>query len=105
MGEGNDGAFFEESRPGYSENKDFTTLCAWKKARQLRRSIYGKGIPRLPAEEKYALNPQMSKAAVNGTNNIAEGYGTIPLQGSYPFLLNRKRTHLRIEGRSDHVFG
>jgi four helix bundle protein len=43
-------------------------------ARQFRRNV-SKLIKQLPAEERYCLDPQMRKAIVSVTNNIAEGHG------------------------------
>ncbi len=44
------------------------------KAREYRKKIY-KVVKSLPVEEKFVLNPQMRKAALSITNNIAEGHG------------------------------
>jgi len=46
----------------------------YKLARVFRKNIY-KLIKRLPTEERYALDPQMRKAIISVTNNIAEGHG------------------------------
>lgn len=59
----------------YNSNRDFITLVAWQKARELKLFLYTKVIPLLPAEEKYNLNVQIRKVGVSGTANIAEGYG------------------------------
>lgn len=62
-------------RLGYNENKDFTSLDAWKKARLVKLFFYNEVIPLLPAEEKYNLNIQIRKSGVSITANISEGYG------------------------------
>jgi len=59
----------------YNPHKDFTTLEAWKKARELKLFLYHEVIPALPVEERYNLNLQIRKVGVSGTANIAEGYG------------------------------
>ena len=46
----------------------------YKLAREFRKKIYAL-IKKLPAEEKYCLAPQMRKAAISISNNIAEGHG------------------------------
>ena len=43
-------------------------------ARKFRQNVY-KLVKKLPPEEKYCLDPQMRKAIVSVTNNIAEGHG------------------------------
>lgn len=43
-------------------------------AREFRKNVYML-IKQLPREERYALDPQMRRAAVSVTNNIAEGHG------------------------------
>jgi four helix bundle protein len=50
---------------------DFALYC---QAREFRKSVY-RQIRRLPYEEKYALDPQMRRAAISVSNNIAEGHG------------------------------
>ena len=59
----------------YEPEKEFTTLDAWKNARELKLFLYSEVIPRLPDEEKFNLNVQIRKVGVSGTANIAEGYG------------------------------
>ncbi|NUO78546.1 four helix bundle protein [candidate division KSB1 bacterium] len=56
-------------------DRDFTSLEAWQKAREVKLFFYQKVLPKLPSEEKFNLNIQIRKAAVSGTANIAEGYG------------------------------
>jgi four helix bundle protein len=46
----------------------------YRLARAFRVKVY-QLIRQLSAEEKYALAPQMRRAAVSITNNIAEGHG------------------------------
>ena len=60
---------------GYNRDKDFTTLKAWKNAREVKLFFYKKVIPVLPASEKYNLDTQIRKASISTTANIAEGYG------------------------------
>ena len=43
-------------------------------ARKYRQKVY-KLIKKLPSAEKYSLDPQMRKAIISVTNNIAEGHG------------------------------
>lgn len=46
----------------------------YRAARQFRCGIYDL-VRRLPSSEKFCLDPQMRRAAVSVTNNIAEGHG------------------------------
>ena len=59
----------------YDDNRDFTTLEAWKKCCELKLFFYIKILPLLPKEEKYNLDNQIRRASVSTTANIAEGYG------------------------------
>ena len=64
-----------KSYASYDPKKDFTTLEAWKKARDLKLFFYREIIPVLPTEERFNLNVQIRRASVSGTANISEGYG------------------------------
>lgn len=65
----------EHKEVDYNSFKDFTTLEAWKKSRELKLFFYRVIIPILPAEEKFNLGVQMRRASVSVTANISEGYG------------------------------
>ncbi len=52
----------------------FTDLNAWKEAHKLVLMIY-KITKKFPVEERYCLVPQLNRAAVSITSNIAEGFG------------------------------
>jgi four helix bundle protein len=56
----------------------------YKPAREFRERVYHL-IKQLPAEERYCLDPQMRKAALSVTNNIAEGHGRWHYQESIRF--------------------
>jgi four helix bundle protein len=73
--ENNELLLVEESFSKYNEDKDFTTLDAWKKARIVKIFFYKEIIPLLPKFEEYNLIIQIRKASISCTNNIAEGYG------------------------------
>lgn len=69
----------------YQAERDFTTLIAWQKAREVKLFFYKNIIPRLPKEEKYSLDIQIRKASVSSTANIAEGYGRYYYQEGIQF--------------------
>jgi four helix bundle protein len=56
----------------------------YRVAREFRRNTY-RLIKQLPACEKYCLGPQMRRAAVSVTNNIAEGHGRWHFQENIQF--------------------
>jgi len=53
-------------------------------AREFRKKVY-KLIKQLPPEECFCLDPQMRKAIVSVTNNIAEGHGRWHYQENIQF--------------------
>lgn len=60
-----------EPSKGYHTFEDLETYQA---AREFRKAMY-RVAKRLPEEEKFGLVPQIRRAAVSLTNNIAEGHG------------------------------
>jgi four helix bundle protein len=62
----------------------FEDLEVYKLARELCRKI-GELIRKLPKEEDYNLKPQMKRARVSVTNNIAEGFGRYHFQENIQF--------------------
>ena len=69
----------------YDNNRDFTTLEAWKKAREVKLFFYQKVLSHLHSEEKFNLKIQIIKCAVSITANIAEGYGRYHFQEGLQF--------------------
>lgn len=69
----------------YNDKKDFTTLEAWKKCREVKLFFYDKVLPYLPKEERYNLDSQIRKASVSTTSNISEGYGRYHYQEGIQF--------------------
>lgn len=59
----------------YDDKRDFVTLEAWSKCREVKLFFYKNILPLLPKEEKYNLDNQIRRAAVSTTANISEGYG------------------------------
>ena len=69
----------------YDALRDFTTLDAWKKVRQVKLFFYKEILPVLPDEEKFNLNFQIRKSCISGTANISEGYGRYHYQEGIQF--------------------
>ena len=65
----NSESLIEEPREFYDKKKDFTTLEAWIKCREVKLFFYKKILPHLPHEEKFNLEIQIRKAAVSITSN------------------------------------
>jgi len=57
-----------------SSIKSFEDLKVYQMAREFSRKI-NKLIKKLPSEEKFVLVPQIKRAKLSLTNNLAEGYG------------------------------
>lgn len=54
----------------------FEKLRVWQEAREWVRDIFGM-VKAFPAEEKYGLSNQLTRAAVSVAANLAEGAGRI----------------------------
>ncbi|MGD0650315.1 MAG: four helix bundle protein [Verrucomicrobiia bacterium] len=65
--------------------RGFEELEVWREARRLRRDVY-ELTKTLPSDEKFVLVPQMRRAALSVTNNIAEGHGRFHYQENAQFL-------------------
>jgi len=64
--------------------RTFEELEVYKLAREFSRKV-SKLIKSLPKEEDYVLKPQMKRAKVSVTNNIAEGFGRYHYQENIQF--------------------
>jgi four helix bundle protein len=62
----------------------FEDLEVYRLAREFSRKV-SKLIKSLPKEEDYVLKPQMKRAKVSVTNNIAEGFGRYHYQENMQF--------------------
>ena len=63
----------------------FETLEVYQHARQFRIKMYSVA-GKLPSEEKFSLVPQIRRAALSLTNNIAEGHGRFHYKENIHFL-------------------
>lgn len=70
-----------------AEEKQITTfedLEVWQLCRALRKEIY-KVTKTFPKDEERVLIPQMRRAAISATANIAEGFGRFHYQENIQF--------------------
>ena len=63
----------------------FEGLEVYQQARALRQRVF-KLVQLLPKEEKLCLVPQMRRAALSVTNNIAEGHGNRSYKHTISYL-------------------
>jgi len=74
-------------------------LVVWRLARELRIIVYSL-VKKLPAEEKYALNTQMRRAAQSIGANIAEGFGRYSYRENIQFCRQARGSAFEIR---DHL--
>lgn len=84
---------------GGEQVRDFTDLIAWKLGRELREAVYEVTRTFLP-EEKYVLVPQLRRAAVSVTANIAEGFGRFSYQKHVQFCRHSRGSATEVR---DHL--
>lgn len=65
--------------------KDFKKLNVWQKGIELVSSVYSIS-KEFPAEEKYGLTSQITRAAVSIPSNIAEGSSRLSEKDYFRFL-------------------
>ena len=69
----NSESLIEEPREFYDKKKDFTTLEAWIKCREVKLFFYKKILPHLPHEEKFNLEIQIPENTIeNRTASVSE---------------------------------
>lgn len=96
-----DDDLWNEPEEFYNGNKDFTTLIAWQKCRDVKLFFYNKILPLLPSEERYNLDYQIRKASVSSTANIAEGYGRFHFQEGIQYYRISRASFYELK---DHLF-
>jgi len=85
----------------YDDKRDFVTLEAWSKCRDVKLFFYQKVVPLLPKDEKYNLEIQIKRAAISTTANIAEGYGRFHYQEGIQFYRIARASLYELK---DHLF-
>ena len=65
-------------------HKTFEDIKAWQLGRKFRKEIYSL-VRNFPEEEKFVLIPQIKRAAISITSNIAEGFGRYSFQENIQF--------------------
>lgn len=79
--------------------RDFTDLVAWKLGRELRKAVY-ETTRTFPPEEKYVLVPQLRRAAISVTANLAEGFGRFSYQEHIQFCRHARGSAMEVR---DHL--
>ena len=64
--------------------KTFEDIKAWQLSREFRKEIY-KITKKFPNNERFVLTPQMRRATISITSNIAEGFGRRSFKSSIQF--------------------
>ena len=88
--------------------KSYRDLTVWRKGMDLVVEVY-RLAKKLPAEERYGLTSQMTRAAVSIPANIAEGHGRVHRKEYAQHLsiargsLMELETHLAIAVRLDYL--
>ena len=81
-----------------SNYKTFKDLDAWKKARELVKSLYLSTVG-FPREEEFGLKLQIRRAAISVISNIAEGYGRQYKKETIQFMFMSKGSLNEIEAQ------
>jgi four helix bundle protein len=78
--------------------KTFRDLDAWKKSRELAKSVY-LATTSFPREEEFGLKLQVRRAAISVISNIAEGYGRQYKKEAIQFMFIAKGSLNEIEAQ------
>ena len=81
-------------------NITFEKIKAWKLGRAFKIKLY-KITKDFPKDERFGLTPQMRRAAISITANIAEGYGRYHFQETIQFARNSRGS---ISEVLDHLY-
>jgi 23S rRNA-intervening sequence protein len=63
-----------ENLEKYDGLKDFQSLKAWMKCREIKLFFYQFVLQKLPKEENFFLGTQIRRTVISITSNITEGY-------------------------------
>jgi len=96
-----DNFIINEPHEFYDGEKDFTSLKAWVKCREVKLFFFQKVLPLLLKEEKFNLDIQIRKASVSTTSNISEGYGRYHYQEGVQFYRISRGSLYELK---DHLF-
>lgn len=65
-------------------NKTFEDIKAWQLGHEFRKEIY-KITKKFPSDERFTLTPQIRRAVISISSNIAEGFGRYSYQENIQF--------------------
>ena len=83
--------------------RDFKELKAWQAARKLRIAVF-ELARKLPAEERFVLVPQLRRAEISVTANLAEGYGRFSYQENIQFCRQSRASVYELRDHLTSVF-
>jgi len=83
----------------YGKIRHFTDIESWKIAREARKKFY-ELLQHLPDKERYVLEPQIRRACISATANIAEGFGRFHYQENIQFCRQSRGSMYELQ---DHL--
>jgi len=92
-----------------NKNQGLESLDIWQKSIDYSVDVCQNILPKLPSEEKWALNSQLRRSVQSIPANIAEGYGRYNFQESIHFCfiargsMAETKTHLILANRLGYL--
>jgi len=92
-----------------NKNQGLESLDIWQKSIDYSVDVCQNILPKLPSEEKWALNSQLRRSVQSIPANIAEGYGRHNFQESIHFCfiargsMAETKTHLILANRLGYL--
>lgn len=81
-----------------AEIKDFRDLRAWQESHNFVLLVY-RLTKNFPADEKFCLTPQIRRAVISVSSNIAEGFGRYSAKDKVHFYNMAKTSKIEVENQ------